>query len=91
MQEFRRRKLLHMGSAEQVLEFREHLLSRSRILAERGALPHLIQRASEPFFKRAGSIAAINQPEVTHSGIESGLIALSLAKTRADSNPPPAS
>jgi seryl-tRNA synthetase len=63
MQSFRMREFVRMGSTEQVLDFRERWLARSAELAEKLGLPYLIERASDPFFGRAGRIAAINQLE----------------------------
>lgn len=63
MQAFRMREFVCMGTPEQVLDFRKRWLKRAEELASLLGLPHNVAAASDPFFGRAGRIAAINQLE----------------------------
>jgi seryl-tRNA synthetase len=63
MQAFRMREFVCMGTAEQILEFRARWLARAAELAKLLGLPHHVAPASDPFFGRAGRIAAISQLE----------------------------
>lgn len=60
---FRMREYVCMGTPEQVLTFRARWMSRGTTLAQQLGLEHRIAPASDPFFGRAGRIAAISQLE----------------------------
>jgi seryl-tRNA synthetase len=61
LQSFRMREFVRIGSAAQVIEFREqHMAKAPQIAADLG-LPHIIAAASDPFFGRAGRIKAVSQ------------------------------
>ena len=61
LQSFRMREFVRIGSAPEILEFRERWLARApRIAADLG-LPHSIEVASDPFFGRVGQLIAVSQ------------------------------
>jgi seryl-tRNA synthetase len=62
-QSFRMREFVCMGTPERVLEFRTRWMSLAQLLASRLGLPHRIAPASDPFFGRAGRMAALSQLE----------------------------
>jgi seryl-tRNA synthetase len=62
-QSFRMREFVCMGTAEQVVAFREEWTARGREFAELLALPHAVEPASDPFFGRAAKLLAMNQIE----------------------------
>lgn len=61
MQMFRMREYVRMGSAEQVLAFRESWLERGPALMEKLELPCHIDVANDPFFGRAGRMMGSSQ------------------------------
>jgi seryl-tRNA synthetase len=61
LQSFRMREFVCIGAPEQIQSFRNAWVERAKELAEDLALPHRIDVASDPFFGRAGQIAAISQ------------------------------
>ncbi len=61
MQLFRMREYVRIGSAEQVQEFRQTWLDRSKDFAEALGLPAELDVANDPFFGRAGRMMANNQ------------------------------
>jgi seryl-tRNA synthetase len=62
-QSFRMREFVCLGTPEQVLEFRSRWLLLGQRLAKQLGLDHRIAPASDPFFGRAGRLAAISQLE----------------------------
>jgi seryl-tRNA synthetase len=62
-QSFRMREFVCMGTPERVLEFRTRWMSLAQRLASLLGLPHRIAPASDPFFGRAGRLAALSQLE----------------------------
>jgi seryl-tRNA synthetase len=62
-QSFRMREFVCMGTPEQVLEFRSRWMFLAQRLAKLLGLPHSIAPASDPFFGRAGRLAAMSQLE----------------------------
>ena len=62
-QSFRMREFVCMGTPERVLEFRTRWMSLAQQLAKLLGLPHRIAPASDPFFGRAGRLAALSQLE----------------------------
>ena len=63
MQMFRQREYVRLGTADQVLEFREIWLRRGREIVERLLLPMEIDIANDPFFGRAGRLMSDAQRE----------------------------
>ncbi len=61
MQLFRMREYVRMGTAEDVMVFREQWMERGRALIEAVQLPVEIDVANDPFFGRAGRMLANNQ------------------------------
>ncbi len=65
MQSFRMREFVRLGTAEQVVEFRElHMAAAGQIAIDLG-LPTTIEVASDPFFGRVGQIKAVSQRQQT--------------------------
>jgi seryl-tRNA synthetase len=62
-QSFRMREFVCMGTPEQVLEFRTQWVFLAQRLAKLLGLAHQIAPASDPFFGRAGRLAAMSQLE----------------------------
>jgi seryl-tRNA synthetase len=62
-QSFRMREFVCMGTPEQVLDFRTRWMFKGQRLAKLLCLPHQIAPASDPFFGRAGKLAAMSQLE----------------------------
>jgi seryl-tRNA synthetase len=65
MQLFRMREYVRMGSAEQVLAFRESWIQRGQQMMAGLGLPVTIDVANDPFFGRKGRILASGQREQT--------------------------
>jgi len=63
MQLFRQREYVRIGSADQVLEFRQTWLQRAQDLISRVGLPYHVDIANDPFFGRGGKLMAITQRE----------------------------
>jgi seryl-tRNA synthetase len=63
LQSFRMREYVYMGTPEQSLNFRSRWIPRAEHLAEQLKLPYKIAPASDPFFGRAGQLAALSQLE----------------------------
>lgn len=63
MQLFRMREYVRMGTAEQVLAFRETWMQRGQAMIEALALPVTLDVANDPFFGRKGRILANGQRE----------------------------
>jgi len=61
MQMFRMRENVRIGTAEQVLAFREDWLKRGFAWVEKLELPVAIDLANDPFFGRAGKLMAVGQ------------------------------
>jgi seryl-tRNA synthetase len=62
-QSFRMREFVCMGTPEQVLDFRTRWMVLAQRLAKLLDLPYEIAPASDPFFGRAGRLAAMSQLE----------------------------
>jgi seryl-tRNA synthetase len=62
-QSFRMREFVCIGTPEQVLEFRTRWMCRAQRLAQLLGVTHRIVPASDPFFGRAGRLAAMSQLE----------------------------
>jgi seryl-tRNA synthetase len=63
LQTFRMREYVYMGSPDQVVNFRNGWISRAERMSKLLGLPSQIAPASDPFFGRAGRIAALSQLE----------------------------
>lgn len=63
LQSFRMREYVCLGSPEQALDFRARWIPRAERLVQTLRLPYKVAPASDPFFGRAGQIAAISQLE----------------------------
>ena len=61
LQSFRMREYVCIGSAQQVMEFRERWIARGRQLAGELGLTRAIMPASDPFFGRTGQVMAVSQ------------------------------
>ena len=61
MQSFRMREFVRIGSAQEVMEFRQRWMSRAAELADELGLPHELAAASDPFFGRVGQVMAVSQ------------------------------
>jgi seryl-tRNA synthetase len=62
-QSFRMREYICVGTANEVLDFRERWKVRALELANQLLLPHHTTAASDPFFGRAGKLMAVSQVE----------------------------
>jgi seryl-tRNA synthetase len=62
-QSFRMREYVCVGSADEVVAFREQWKSVALDLIDKLALPHQTTAASDPFFGRAGKLMAVSQVE----------------------------
>jgi seryl-tRNA synthetase len=63
LQSFRMREYVHVGTAEQILDFRTRWMKRAESFAGQLGLPYRIAQASDPFFGRGGKLMAISQVE----------------------------
>jgi seryl-tRNA synthetase len=63
LQSFRMREYVCIGTPEQVLDFRKRWIPRAEGIAQALELPYTVAPASDPFFGRAGRIAAMSQLE----------------------------
>ena len=63
LQCFRMREYVCLGTPEQVLSFRARWIPRAEGIAELLCLPYKVAPASDPFFGRAGQLAAMSQLE----------------------------
>jgi seryl-tRNA synthetase len=63
LQSFRMREYVCLGTPEQTLDFRARWIPRAECLVNKLRLPYKVAPASDPFFGRAGQIAAISQLE----------------------------
>jgi seryl-tRNA synthetase len=61
MQLFRMREFVRLGTAEQVIAFRQSWLERGEKLIAALGLPCVVDLANDPFFGRAGKMLANNQ------------------------------
>ena len=61
MQAFRQREYVRMGSADQVIEFRQSCIERGEKIVKLLQLPYQLDVANDPFFGRAGKMMANNQ------------------------------
>jgi seryl-tRNA synthetase len=63
LQSFRMREYVCLGTPEQAVDFRKRWVPRAEGIAQELALPYSIAPASDPFFGRAGRLAALSQLE----------------------------
>ncbi len=63
LQSFRMREYVCLGTPEQALSFRARWIPRAEGIAELLCLPYKVAPASDPFFGRAGQLAAMSQLE----------------------------
>jgi seryl-tRNA synthetase len=63
LQSFRMREYVHVGTAEQILDFRARWMKRAESFAGQLGLPYRIAQASDPFFGRGGKLMATSQVE----------------------------
>jgi seryl-tRNA synthetase len=63
LQSFRMREYVYLGAPEQASDFRKRWIPLAEGIAQRLALPYSIAPASDPFFGRAGRLAALSQLE----------------------------
>jgi seryl-tRNA synthetase len=63
MQMFRQREYVRLGTAEQIVAFRQVWIERGKQLAGMLELPHEVDLANDPFFGRGGKIVADSQRE----------------------------
>jgi seryl-tRNA synthetase len=63
LQSFRMREYVCLGTPEQAVDFRKRWIPRAESIARLLALPYSIAPASDPFFGRAGRLAALSQLE----------------------------
>jgi seryl-tRNA synthetase len=63
LQAFRMREYVFIGTTEQVVDFRARWMRQAEAMAKLLGLPYRIAPASDPFFGRAGRIAALSQLE----------------------------
>jgi seryl-tRNA synthetase len=63
LQSFRMREYVYIGTAEEALGFRSRWIPIAEQIAEQLCLPYKIAPATDPFFGRAGRIAALSQLE----------------------------
>lgn len=61
MQMFRMREYVRLGSAGQILAFRQMWIERGQALADQLELRHTLDVANDPFFGRGGKLVADNQ------------------------------
>jgi seryl-tRNA synthetase len=61
LQSFRMREYVRIGSADEIVEFREQWMARAPVLADELGLPHRIDVANDPFFGRVGQMMAVSQ------------------------------
>jgi seryl-tRNA synthetase len=62
-QSFQMREYVRIGTPEQVLDFRKHWIARGEGMARQLGLEYQVTTASDPFFGRAGKLAAMSQLE----------------------------
>ena len=63
LQSFRMREYVHIGTPEQILDFRARWMKRAENFAGQLGLPYRIDHASDPFFGRGGKLMAMSQVE----------------------------
>jgi seryl-tRNA synthetase len=63
LQSFRMREYVCLGTPEQAVDFRKRWIPQAESIAQLLALPYSIAPASDPFFGRAGRLAALSQLE----------------------------
>lgn len=61
MQSFRMREFVRIGTAEEIVEFREQHMAGARQIAVDLGLPIALEVASDPFFGRVGQMKAVSQ------------------------------
>jgi seryl-tRNA synthetase len=61
LQSFRMREFVRIGSAGQVMAFREQWMQRAEGLARLLDLPSTLEVATDPFFGRVGQVMAVSQ------------------------------
>jgi seryl-tRNA synthetase len=63
LQSFRMREYVCIGSASQIVEFRECWSAKAKAIADQLGVPYTVEQASDPFFGRTGQMMAISQFE----------------------------
>jgi seryl-tRNA synthetase len=63
LQSFRMREYVCIGTATQIVAFRERWMVRAKAIADRLNVPYTVEQASDPFFGRTGQMMAIAQFE----------------------------
>jgi seryl-tRNA synthetase len=63
LRSFRMREYVCLGTPEQAVDFRRRWIPQAESIAQRLALPYSVAPASDPFFGRAGRLAALSQLE----------------------------
>jgi seryl-tRNA synthetase len=63
LQSFRMREYVCIGSAIQIVEFRERWSAKAKAIADQLCVPYTVEQASDPFFGRSGQMMAISQFE----------------------------
>ncbi len=61
LQSFRMREFVRIGSAAQILEYRERWMAHAPRIAGDLGLPHTLDVANDPFFGRVGRVKAVSQ------------------------------
>ena len=61
LQSFRMREFVRMGSAQEIMSFRERWMQRAVRIATELGLPHALEVANDPFFGRVGQMMAVSQ------------------------------
>jgi seryl-tRNA synthetase len=61
LQSFRMREYVHVGTPDEVADFRERWIGRAQALAEDLGLEHRVVPANDPFFGRIGQVMAVAQ------------------------------
>jgi seryl-tRNA synthetase len=61
LQSFRMREFVRVGSAEEIVEFRERWMEHALRIADELALPFALDVANDPFFGRVGQMMAVSQ------------------------------
>ncbi len=61
LQSFRMREFVRIGSAQEILEFRERWMDKAPQIAADLGLPFRIDVANDPFFGRVGQVMAVSQ------------------------------
>jgi seryl-tRNA synthetase len=61
LQSFRMREFVRIGSAQEIVEYRERWLAKAPQIAADLSVPHSVEVANDPFFGRVGQVMAVSQ------------------------------